>query len=125
MENKQQDFVYTYSAKEQDEIKRIREKYISKEDTKMKQLRRLDAGVTKKGTMISIIIGVIGAMIFGAGMSCVLVWNGSLFVPGIIIGLLGLAFMVAAYPAYIRITEKEKEKVAPEILRLTEELIKA
>jgi len=43
MENNQNGFQYTYSAKEQAEIKNIRSKYIPKEENKMEQLRRLDA----------------------------------------------------------------------------------
>ena len=46
MEN-QEKFSYTYSAKEQAEINRIREKYAAPGD-KMEQLRKLDAGVTEK-----------------------------------------------------------------------------
>ena len=44
MENKQNTFQYTYSAKQQEEIRRIRKKYLPQEKTedKMEQLRRLD-----------------------------------------------------------------------------------
>jgi len=122
-QNESQDFVYTYSAKEQDEIKKIRQKYMVQTDDKMEQLRRLDASVTKKGTMMAIILGVIGTLVLGIGMSCVMVWNGKWFIPGIIIGLLGIALMTIAFPVYNYITKKERERVAPEILRLTEELM--
>lgn len=50
MENKET-FSYTYSAKQQEEIKKIREKYAPKEADKMEQLRRLDESVTRKGTV--------------------------------------------------------------------------
>lgn len=122
-QNESQDFVYTYSAKEQDEIKKIRQKYMVQTDDKMEQLRWLDASVTKKGTMMAIILGVIGTLVLGIGMSCVMVWNGKWFVPGIVIGLLGIALMTMAFPVYNYITKKERERVAPEILRLTEELM--
>ena len=36
--------------------------------------------------------------------------------------LLGIACIAAAYPLYVRITRKEREKLAPRILELTEEL---
>ena len=80
-------FRYTYSAKEQEELKRIRQKYAPPEEDKMEQLRRLDRSVTEKGTVISIVLGVLGTLILGLGMSCALVWQGMLFLPGIIIGL--------------------------------------
>lgn len=117
-------FNYTYSAKEQDEVKRIREKYTDKQENKMEQLRRLDQKVTQKGTMLAIIIGVVGTLILGLGMSCALVWQAAWFIPGIIIGVVGIAILVIAYPVYVNITKKEREKYGPEILRLADELMK-
>lgn len=123
MENNQS-FEYTYSAPQQEEIKRIREKYLPKTEDKMEQLRSLDRSATKKGTVWSIVVGVIGALVMGLGMSFAMVWAGSLFVPGILIGIVGIAAVAIAYPLYARITQKERERIAPEILRLTEELQK-
>ena len=37
------EFEYTYSAPEQEEIRKIREKYLPKEETSMDRLRRLVA----------------------------------------------------------------------------------
>lgn len=122
MENKET-FSYTYSAKEQEEIKKIREKYVPKEADKMEQLRRLDAGVTQKGTAISLVVGIIGALILGTGMSMCMVWT-ELFVLGIIVGIVGIVMVSAAYPLYSYVTKKEREKIAPEIIRLTDELMK-
>lgn len=117
-------FQYTYSAKEQEELKRIRSKYAPKEENKMDQLRRLDAQVYQKATMYAIIVGVIGALILGTGMSCCMVWGGGVFVLGIIVGLVGLAVVGLAYPLYIRTLKQERERIAPEVLRLTDELMK-
>ena len=124
MENNQNGFQYTYSAKEQAEIKRIRSKYIPKEENKMEQLRRLDASAAQKATMYAIIVGVIGALIMGAGMSCCMVWTDALLIPGIVIGIIGMAVLAVAYPLYNRVLKKERERIAPEILRLTDELMK-
>ncbi|MBQ7901261.1 MAG: hypothetical protein IJ365_04775 [Clostridia bacterium] len=117
-------FNYTYSAKQRTEIENIRKKYLPPEEDKMEQLRRLDRSVTQKGTMISIIIGTIGALILGVGMCCCMVWMGEWFVPGIFIGIVGMALVAAAYPMYVLVTGKEREKIAPEIMRLTDELMK-
>ena len=122
MENKET-FSYTYSAKEQEEIKKIREKYVPKEADKMEQLRRLDESVTRKGTVISLIVGIIGALILGTGLSMCMVWT-ELFVSGIIVGIIGIVMVSAAYPLYSYVTKKEREKIAPEIIRLTDELMK-
>ena len=124
MENKDS-FEYTYSAPEQEEIRRIREKYLPREERedKMEQLRRLDASVTKKGTMAAIIVGIIGCLVMGTGMSMCMVWGGELMVPGIAIGMIGMIGVALALPLYHRITRKEQERLAPQILKLTEELM--
>lgn len=126
MENKNDNkvFSYTYSAKQQDEVKRIRDKYAPQEADKMEQLRRLDRSVGQKGTAASLVVGVIGALLMGVGMCCTMVWQGVWFIPGIIIGIIGIAVAAIAYPLYQRVTRKERERIAPEIIRLTEELLK-
>ena len=123
MDNKET-FSYTYSAKQQEEIRRIRDKYIPKEADKMEQLRRLDESVTRKGTAVSLAVGVMGALLLGLGMSCCMVWTDTLFVVGLIVGVIGMAAAAAAYPLYGLVTRKERERIAPEILRLTDELMK-
>lgn len=125
MEGKSEVFNYTYSASQQAEIKSIREKYMppTEEEDKMERLRRLDRSVTKTGTAVSIIVGVISTLIFGVGMCCTMVWEGLMF-PSIVIGIVGIIGLVLAYPLYIRITKKQREKVAPEIMRLTDELMR-
>ena len=125
MEDEKETFTYTYSAKQQEEIQNIRKKYLPKEEDKMEQLRRLDQSVTKKGTGISILVGVIGCLVMGVGMCCTMVWMEHLFVPGVILGLIGIAILAAAYPLYKRIVKKEREKLAPQILELTKELTKS
>ena len=117
-------FQYTYSAREQEEVKRIRSKYVPTEENKMERLRRLDAQVGQKATMYGIIVGVIGTLILGTGMSCCMVWGGAVFILGIVVGVIGMAVLALAYPVYNRILKKERKRVAPEILRLTEELMK-
>lgn len=117
-------FSYTYSAREQEEIKTIRQKYMSQEENKMEQLRRLDKNATWKGTVVASILGVIGVFFLGIGMCCTMVWSGLLFVPGIIIGIIGLVVIAAAYPLYLKITKKQREKLAPQIMKLTDELMR-
>lgn len=124
MEDKKETFTYNYSASQQSEIKKIREKYIPKEENKMEQLRRLDESATKPGIIAALIVGIIGALIMGTGMCCCMVWAGVWFVPGIIIGIVGMAVAECAYPLYSHITKKRREKLAPEVMRLTDELMK-
>ena len=125
MEGKNEVFSYTYSASQQAEIKVIREKYMppTEEEDKMERLRRLDRSVTKAGTAVSVIVGVMSALVFGVGMCCTMVWEG-LMIPGIIIGVVGIIGIISAYPLYIYITKKQREQVAPEIIKLSDELTK-
>lgn len=123
-QNKNESFTYTYSARQQEEIKRIRQKYLPKEEDKMEQLRRLDRSAAQKGTVAALVTGILGLLLFGFGMCCVLVWTGSLLIPGIIAGVVGIVLMALANPAYLYVMKKERERIAPEILRLTDELMK-
>lgn len=126
MENKNENesFSYIYSAEEQMEIKNIRQRYMPKEMDKMEQLRKLDQSATQKGMTVSLVVGIIGTLLLGIGMCCTMVWEGIWFIPGIVIGIFGIGIVSLAYPLYDRITKKEREKIAPEIIRLTDELLK-
>ena len=134
-ENKNENgFSYSYSAREQEEIKRIRKKYAEDsartDESSIERLRRLDASVTKKGTTVSLIVGTLGSMLMGSGMSLVMTDLGallsgmlSLFI-GIAVGVVGIVGVALAYPIYKAITKKERERIAPEVLRISEELLK-
>lgn len=124
MEQQKETFSYTYSASQQEEIKKIRKKYTPKETDPMAQLRKLDASASKKGTIIALIVGIAGCLLLGVGMCFCMVWGGNLFVPGIVVGLVGIALIAASYPIYARVTKKQREKIAPEIIRLTDQLMK-
>ena len=117
-------FSYTYSASQQAEIKAIRARYLPQEEDRMTQLRRLDASATRKGTTAALVLGIISALILGLGMCCCMVWADQWFFPGIVIGLIGILGVSMAYPVYNHITRRQREKIAPEILRLTDELLK-
>lgn len=119
MDNK---FTYSYSPKQQEEIRRIREKYLPGEPDELEQLRRLDRSVTRKATAGALMVGILGTLVLGLGMCCCLVWAERLFAAGIIIGILGIAGVVVAYPLYGAITKREKARLAPEILRLADKL---
>ena len=106
---------------EQEEIRRIREKYQPRETSKLERLRELDRSVTRKGTAAALTLGVLGLLILGTGMSLCLVW--AMYLPGIPLGLAGMALAGMAYPVCQRINRRERERLAPEILRLTEELL--
>ena len=127
-------FTYTYSAKEQAEVRKIREKYISPNDAedKMARLRRLDASVTNTAQALSLVFGIIGVLTLGFGMSLCMTDLGEILgshkdmamVIGIIVGVIGGILAGMAYPLYNAIAKAKRKKLAPEIIRLTDELMK-
>ena len=127
MEAKNETFTYTYSAKEQEEIKKIRDKYAppANEESPMEQLRHLDASATKGAAVAAIAVGVVGALLLGVGMCCTMLAGWEVFfVPGIVVGVIGISGVAAAYPLYLRMVKRKREKLAPEIMRLSDELMK-
>ena len=138
MDNKdnqeQNGFSYTYSAKEQAELRRIRNKYTAPTETedKMTHLRKLDASVTNTAQAVALVFGVIGALILGLGMSLCMTDIGEILgsykdmsmMIGIIVGVTGGAIAGLAYPVYKAIVKAKRKKLAPEIIRLTDELMK-
>lgn len=125
-------FQYTYSATEQEELKRIREKYTNQEESKMERLRRLDNAATAKAQTAALVFGVLGALILGFGMSLAMSELGDLLgmtgvvamLLGVMIGIVGAILVGLAYPVYNFVLKRERNRVAPEILRLTDELMK-
>ena len=133
MENKNENgFSYTYSAKEQAEIKKIREKYEEREEDGITRLRRLDASVGRGATAVALIFGIIGTLVMGFGFSLVMSdlpsligMSAELGMPiGIAIGALGCVLVAITYPLYSFVLKKRRERIAPEILRISEELMK-
>ena len=122
-------FEYTYSAQQRQEVEAIRKKYLPKEEDKMEQLRRLHSIPSQKAQAASIAIGVLGTLVLGTGMSLCMTDLGAALghlamVIGILVGILGLIMVALAYPLYNRVLRKERQRIAPEILRLSEELLK-
>lgn len=131
--NENAGFSYTYSAKEQEEIKKIRAKYATPIENvdKMEHLRRLDASVTNTAQAVSLVFGVIGTLLLGFGMSLCMTELAGVFrsqtaalIVGILVGIFGGALASLAYPIYNAVTKARRKKIAPQILRLTEELMK-
>ena len=128
MENKE-GFSFTYSAEQLKEVEAIRNKYLPKEEDKMEQLRKLHAVPTQKAQAASLAVGIIGALIMGTGMSLCMTelggfLGGTAMFVGIPVGIVGMVLVALAYPLYNRVLKKQREKIAPEILRLSDELLK-
>ena len=132
--NEKSGFTYTYSAKEQAELKLIRDKYTAptEAEDKMARLRRLDASVTNTAQAVALVFGVIGTLTLGFGMSLCMTEIGKILglhgdltmVIGITVGIVGGVIASLAYPIYNSIVKTKRKRLAPEIIRLTDELMK-
>lgn len=123
--NKDNAFVYTYSAQSNKEIEKIRSKYLPKEESKLEKLIRLDQQTQKKGQAVSIALGVIGSLLLGVGMCCTMVWNVGIvtMIIGILIGIFGMGIMGLAYPTYKKLTARERAKITEQMITLINELL--
>lgn len=118
-------FSYNYSAAKNKEVENIRKKYLPREESKIEILKRLDRKVQNAGIIESLCFGVIGALLFGIGMCFGLdALKGEDWL-ALVFCLVGTAVMIPAYPIYRRISSNTRQKLAPEILRLSEEIIKS
>ena len=123
MENKP--FTYNYSATRNKEVESIRNKYMPREESKLERLKKLDLRVQMAGTVESLCFGIVGALVFGLGMCFFLdVFTGAAWLSALFM-IIGSLIMIPAYPIYRRIARKTKTELTPEILRLSEEIMKS
>lgn len=97
----------------------------TEKEISMERLRRLDASATKGATIVSLIVGILSSLILGIGMCCTMIpgWE-AYFMPGIVVGVIGLIGVISAYPIYSHMVKLKRAKLAPEIMRLSDELMK-
>ena len=118
-------FSYNYSAARNKEVESIRKKYMPHEESKLERLKKLDLRVQTAGTIESLCFGIVGALVFGLGMCFFLdVFAGAAWLT-VLLMVLGTVIMIPAYPIYRKIAQRTKAELTPEILRLSEEIIKS
>ncbi len=111
-------------------IQKIRTQYTEKTATELDALRELDAKVKRPANVFAYIFGSISAVIMGGGMSLVMTDIGSTvgisdpMIPGIVIGVVGLAMALVNYPIYKGILGSRKKKYAPQIVALSDKIMK-
>jgi len=116
-------FTYQYSATRNSEIERIRKRYLPKEENKLEKLKSLDRKVQNAGMIESLCFGIIGVLVFGVAMCFGLGVFNTMMWPAIPLGIIGMLLMLVAYPLYKYLYNRKKNELAPEILRLTEEMM--
>ena len=117
-------FAYSYSADRNKEVEKIRDRYLPIEENKLERLRRLDRRAQTAGVTESLVVGIVGALTFGLGMCFGLDALEGPEALTFIFGIIGVLIMTPAYPIYKRISKKTRSRLAPEILKLSDELVK-
>ena len=111
-------------------VQKIRTQYTEKQYTELDELKALDAKVKRNAHAFAYTYGSVSAIVMGAGMSLVMTDIGAVIglagtmVPGIAIGVVGMGMALSTYPIYKKILQSRKKKFAPEILALSEKILK-
>ena len=100
--------------------------YAPKDTSKVVALRKLDTKAKLPAIIFAYTFGIIAALVTGIGMcfSMNVIGNGTstMFVLGVIIGIIGLMGMGIKYPVYRKMLAKGKQKYAFEIMELAKEI---
>ena len=100
--------------------------YAPKDTSKVVALRKLDDRAKLPATIFTYTFGIIAALVTGVGMcfSMNVIGSGTttMFVLGVIVGIVGLAGMGINYPIYKKMLAKGKQKYAYEIIELAKEI---
>ena len=111
-------------------VQKIRTQYTEKQHTELDALKELDAKVKRPANVFAYTYGSVSAIVMGAGMSLVMTDIGatvglaSAMVPGIAVGVVGLGMALSTYPIYKGILNSRKKKHAPQIMALSEKLLR-
>ena len=111
-------------------VEKIRSQYTEQEHTELEELKALDAKVKRPARVFGYVYGTVGAIVMGAGMSLVMTDIGTMLgmseslIPGIAVGIVGLAMSCTTYPIYRKILNSRKKKYAGKILELSERIMK-
>lgn len=111
-------------------VQKIRTQYTEKQHTELDELKALDAKVKKPANVFAYIYGSFSAIVMGAGMSLVMTDIGAMIglsaamVPGIVIGIVGMGMALTTYPIYKKMLSNRKKKFAPQIMELSDRLMK-
>ena len=111
-------------------VEKIRSQYTEPQHTDLDALKALDAKVKRPANIFGYTYGSIGAIVMGAGMSLVMTDIGTMLgmtetlIPGIAVGIVGLAMSCTTYPIYKRILNSRKKNYAHQIMELSDRITK-
>lgn len=110
-------------------VRKIRTQYTEKQHTELDELKALDRKVRKPAKIFAYIFGSVSALIMGAGMSLVMTDIGETIgvsdpmLPGIVVGVIGMAMAIVNYPIYKKILGSRKKKFASKIIAISDKIM--
>lgn len=108
---------------------KIRTQYMEQQPSDLDELRELDAKVKRPANVFAYVFGCVSAIVMGGGMSLVMTDIGETIgienplVPGIIIGVIGIAMALVNYPIFKNIVASRKAKYADKIFELSDKIM--
>lgn len=121
MNKKDQDFL----------VQKIRTQYTEKEHTDLDELKKLDQKVVRPANVFAYTLGSIGAVVMGAGMSLTMTDLGATLglanpmILGVVIGVVGMAVVIANYPVYKAVLGARRRKYAAQVIALSDKIANA
>ncbi len=103
----------------------IANEYSVKQASKVIALKKLDRKAKEPANIFAFTFGIISALVLGTGMclSMHIIGSGvTMFVLGIIIGIIGIIGLSINYFIYKKLLEKGKQKYGSDIIRLANEI---
>ncbi len=102
---------------------KIKTCYQPKAPSKFDELKKLDGKVKTPPTVLAYVLGVLFTLVLGVGMCiCLGVIASNLFAVGVVVGIVGIAMMIANYFIYRKFFSDRKKKYADEIIKLANEI---
>lgn len=110
-------------------VRKIRTQYTEKEYTQLDALKALDRKVKRPAQRFACTFGTLAALVMGTGMSLIMtdinqvIGMARPMVPGILIGIGGLAMGILNYPIYKALLGSRRRKYAGDILALSDRIL--
>lgn len=110
-------------------VQKIRTQYTEKGHTGLEKLKKLDAKVKRPANVFAWSFGSLGAIVMGAGMSLVMTDIGgtigisNTMASGIVVGIAGLAMVIANYPIYKELLNVRRKQYAKEVIALSDQIV--
>lgn len=102
---------------------KIKDGYLEKTPGKFDELKKLDSKVKTPPTALAYVLGILGALVMGVGMCiCLGVLVKDLLPVGVVVGVVGIAMMIANVFIYKKFLSTRKKKYAESIIKLADEL---